>query len=63
MKTHVFVKAKMLLKWLEKKYWEGMLDPESSLFEPSLLALVQRKKKNQKKPKVNPPVGRCKTAL
>ena len=42
----------MLLKRLETKCWEGMLDPESPLFEAALLALVQQKKKrNQKKQK------------
>ena len=37
-------KAKLLYKRLELKCWEGMLDPESPIFEPTLLALVQKKK-------------------
>ena len=42
-------KVKLLYKRLELKCWEGMLDPESPIFEPTLLALVQKKKsKNQK---------------
>ena len=46
--------ANLLTKRLESKCWEAMMNPESSLFEPSLVGLVTNKKnkKNQ-----NPKVG------
>lgn len=39
----------MLTKRLESRVWEGMLDPESPLYEPTLLGMLQ-KPKNKKAP-------------
>lgn len=37
-----------MTKRLEAKCWESMLDAESPIFEPALLALIKQKPKNSK---------------
>ncbi|CAK8994944.1 Glycosyltransferase-like protein LARGE2 [Durusdinium trenchii] len=43
--------ATELMKRLERKCWDGMLNPESPLFEPGLAGLIKKKKVNNKKEK------------
>ena len=40
----------MLTKRLEARVWEGMLDPESPLYEPTLLGMLQNTKNKKKAP-------------
>ena len=51
---HNTLEAKELMKRLESKCWDAMMDAESALYEPALAALVTKKSPKNKKQAILP---------